>query len=92
MQYMMRNSSVVITSPPLTLFLVMLPEAHFTSHSRMSGSKLVTTSSCIDITKMPIKTTIKYHLTLVRMFITKIPTTINVEEHVKKMEPSRKVN
>ena len=74
----------------------MLPEAHFTSHSRMSGSKSVTTSSCIDITKMPIKTTIKYHLIPVRMFITKIPTTINVDKHVEKTEPSnivgRKVN
>ena len=66
----------------------MLPEAHFTSHSRMSGSKLVTTSSCIDITKKPIKTIIKYHLTLGRTVITKMPTIINVEEHVEKREPS----
>ena len=25
-------------SPPLALFIVMLPQAHLTSHSRMSGS------------------------------------------------------
>ena len=26
-------------SPPLTLFIVMLPKAHLTSYSRMSGSR-----------------------------------------------------
>ena len=35
------NSSAVISSPPLALFVVMLPKAHLTSHSRMSGSRLV---------------------------------------------------
>ena len=29
------NSSVGITSPPLALFLVMIPKAHLTSHSRI---------------------------------------------------------
>ena len=33
------NSSAEIQSPPLTLFMVMLPKAHLTSHSRVSGSK-----------------------------------------------------
>ena len=28
-----------IPSPPLALFIVMLPKAHLTSHSRMSGSR-----------------------------------------------------
>ena len=37
------NSSAGILSPPLALFLVMLPKAHLTSHSRMSGSRWVTT-------------------------------------------------
>ena len=32
------NSSTGIPSPPLVLFIVMLPKAHLTSHSRMSGS------------------------------------------------------
>ena len=32
------NSSTAIPSPPLALFVVMLPQAHLTSHSRMSGS------------------------------------------------------
>ena len=31
------NSSTGIPSPPLALFLVMLPKAHLTSHSRMSS-------------------------------------------------------
>ena len=32
------NSSTGIPSPTLALFVVMLPRAHLTSHSRMSGS------------------------------------------------------
>ena len=32
-----------IPSPPLALFIVMLPKAHFTPHSRMSGSRWVIT-------------------------------------------------
>ena len=35
------NSSTGIPSPPLDLFVMMLPEAHLTSHSRMSGSRWV---------------------------------------------------
>ena len=34
-----RNSSAEIPSPLLTLFVVMLPKAHLTSHSKMSGSR-----------------------------------------------------
>ena len=37
------NSSAGISSPPLSLFVVMLPKAHLTSHSRMSGSRWVIT-------------------------------------------------
>ena len=39
------NCSAGISSPPLTLFIVMLPKAHLTSHSRMSGSRWVITPS-----------------------------------------------
>ena len=39
------NSSARILSPPLPLVMVMLPKAHLTSHSSMSGSRWVTTSS-----------------------------------------------
>ena len=35
------NSSTGIRSPPLALFVVMLPKGHVTSHSRMSGSRWV---------------------------------------------------
>ena len=41
------NSSAGIPSPPLAFFIVMFPKAHLTSHSRMSGSRWVTTSSWI---------------------------------------------
>ena len=34
------NSSTGIPSPPLALFIVMLPKAHLTLHSRMSGSRI----------------------------------------------------
>ena len=39
--FMIWNSSPGIESPSLALFLVMLPKAHLTSHSWMSGSKWV---------------------------------------------------
>ena len=39
------NSSTGIPSPPLALFVVMLPKAHLTLHSRMSGSRWVITPS-----------------------------------------------
>ena len=35
------NSSTGIISPPLALFVVMLPKAHLTSHPRISGSRWV---------------------------------------------------
>ena len=37
------NSSTGIPSPPLAYFILMLPKAHLTSHSRMSGSRWVIT-------------------------------------------------
>ena len=37
------NSSTRILSPPLALFVLMLSKAHWTSHSRMSGSRWVIT-------------------------------------------------
>ena len=39
------NSSTGIPSPPLSLFVVMLPKAHLPSHSNMSGSRWVITPS-----------------------------------------------
>ena len=39
------NSSAGVPSPPLALLVVMLPKAHLTLHSRMFGSRWVTTPS-----------------------------------------------
>ena len=39
------SSSAGIPSPPLAFFVVMLPKAYFTSHSKMSGSRWVITPS-----------------------------------------------
>ena len=39
------NSSTGIPSPPLPLFIVMLPKAHLTSHSRKPGSRWAITPS-----------------------------------------------
>ena len=43
------NSSADILAPPLSLFIVMLPKAHLTSHSRMSDSRWVITPSWCDV-------------------------------------------
>ena len=43
--YRIWNSSTGISSPPLAFFLVMLPKAHLTSHSRMPGSSWEITPS-----------------------------------------------
>ena len=47
------NSSTGIPSPPLALFLVMLPKAHLTSYSRMSSSRWGTTSLCLSWSLRP---------------------------------------
>ena len=41
------NSSTGIPSPPLALFIVMLPKAHLTLHSRMSSSRWLITPLCL---------------------------------------------
>ena len=43
--YRIWNSSTGIPSPPLALFIVMLPKAHLTSYSNISGSRWVITPS-----------------------------------------------
>ena len=45
MSFRIWNSSTGIPSSPLALFIKMFPKAHMTSHSRMSGSRWVTTPS-----------------------------------------------
>jgi len=46
---MISNGSAGIPSLPLVLFIVMLPKAHLTSHSRMSGSRRVMTPSWLSL-------------------------------------------
>ena len=41
------SNSTGIPSPPVVLFIVMLPKAHLTSRSKMSGSKWVITPSWV---------------------------------------------
>ena len=48
------NRSTGIPSPPPALFIVMLPKAHLTSHSRMSGSRSVITPSWLSESWRPI--------------------------------------
>ena len=43
------NSSTGIPSPPLALFVEMLPKAHLTSHSRMFGYRWVITPSWLSV-------------------------------------------
>ena len=43
------NSSTGIPSPPLDLFVKMLPKAHLTSHSRMFGYRRMITPSCLSV-------------------------------------------
>ena len=47
------NSSAEISSPPLALFVVMLPKAHFTSYSSISGFTWVTPASFLSQSLWP---------------------------------------
>ena len=62
------NSSTGIPSPPLALFIVMVSKAHFTSHSRMSGSRWVITPSWLSWLWRPFlysSSVYSYHLFLI---------------------------
>jgi len=48
------NSSAGILSPPLPLFIVMIPKAHLTSHSRMSCSRWVARPSWLSGSLRPV--------------------------------------
>ena len=47
------NSSTGILSPSLVLFVIMLPKARLTSHSRMSSSRWLTTPLCLSESLRP---------------------------------------
>ena len=62
------NSSIGIPSPPLALFIVMLSKTRLTPHSRMSGSRWVTTQSLLPVSLRPflyISSVYSYHLFLI---------------------------
>ena len=63
------NSLTGIPSPPLALFVVMLPKAHLTPHSRMSGSRWVIDHTIVIIWVMKIflhnSSVYSYHLFLI---------------------------
>ena len=62
------NSSAGISSPPLALFIVMLPKSHLTSHSRMSDSRGVITPSWLSGSLRPFlysSSVHSYHLFLI---------------------------
>ena len=51
--YRIWNNSAGIPSPPLALLVVMLPKAHLTLHSRISGSRWMTTPFCLSKSLRP---------------------------------------
>ena len=61
------NSSTGIPSPPLAVFIVMLPKAPLTLYSRMSGSRLVITPSWLSVSLRSFlySSVYSYHLFLI---------------------------
>ena len=63
-----------------------IPKQTFLQRRHTDGEQ--THEKMLNITEMQIKTTIRYHLTLVRMAIIKSLQTIDTGEGVEKREPS----
>ena len=59
------NSSTGIPSPPLALFVVMLPKAHLTSHSRMYSSRWMITLSWLSGSFLYSSSVCSHHLFLI---------------------------
>ena len=63
------NSSAGIPSPRLALFVLMLPKAHLTLHSRMSGSRWVITPSWLSVSwRSPLYSSSVYSCNLFLIF------------------------
>ena len=83
------NSSVGISSPPLALFIEMLPKAHLTLHSRMSGSRWVITSLWLSgswRSFLYISSVYSYHLFLISSASVRTLTQIwEIEQNIRSL-------
>ena len=84
------NSSAEIPSPPISLFVVMLPKVRSASHSRMSGSRWVVTSPWLSVSVTSLLYSSSYHLFLILFysntklsFHTKLNTWYKVQKIIK---------
>ena len=89
------NSSSVIPSPPLALFVVMVSKAHLTSHSRMSGvqdeagakANRVLPRKCTGHSKQPLPTTWEktLHMNITRWSILKSDWLYSLQPKMEKL-------